>query len=365
MTVAPLPFAPAARDLPGVLFNAADLAGRPVPERQWLVPDMIPAGKVATLSGDGGTGKSLIALQLAVAVATGGHWLGRETADGPVLFITAEDDRDELHHRLARIAGAEHLDLGDVGNLTVWSLVGADALMVLVGADGVLVPMPLLATLEAQLVRNPATLLVLDTLADLFGGNENGRTEARQFVQLLAGLAQRHECTVLLLAHPSLSGLNSGSGTSGSTAWSNSVRSRLYLERVKAGGAEPDTDARLLKVMKSNYGPTDREIPIRWQDGVFVPDDRDGGTLDRMARNAKAGRVFMALLREFATQGRKVRSSTGHGYAPSEFSRSGRAEGCSKQMLADAMERPFANGKIRLQESGPPSRKTRRIIEVS
>ena len=59
----------------------------------------------------------------------------------------------------------------------------------------------------------------------------------------------------MLLAHPSLTGMNTGTGTSGSTAWNNSVRSRLYLDRVRESGIEPDPDARVLRTMKSNYGP--------------------------------------------------------------------------------------------------------------
>ncbi|WP_369675560.1 AAA family ATPase, partial [Enterococcus faecium] len=90
-------------------------------------------------------------------------------------------------------------------------------------------------------------LVGLDTLADLHSGQENDRTTARQFIGLLRGLAIRHGCAVVLLAHPSLTGMASGSGLSGSTAWNASVRSRLYLERVVQDGYEADPDRRVLR----------------------------------------------------------------------------------------------------------------------
>ena len=52
-------------------FSLADLEGRPVPPRQWLVPDLVPHRTVTILGGDGGTGKSLLALQLAISCALG------------------------------------------------------------------------------------------------------------------------------------------------------------------------------------------------------------------------------------------------------------------------------------------------------
>ena len=72
-------------------FPASDLEGRPIPPRAWLVPDLIPHRTVTLFSGDGGTGKSLLALQLAVAAATGGWWIGREVTPGSVLYLSAED----------------------------------------------------------------------------------------------------------------------------------------------------------------------------------------------------------------------------------------------------------------------------------
>ncbi|MCA3487246.1 MAG: AAA family ATPase, partial [Rhodobacter sp.] len=46
-------------------FPARDLADKPIPPRHWHVDDLVPGGTVTLLSGDGGTGKSLLAMQLA------------------------------------------------------------------------------------------------------------------------------------------------------------------------------------------------------------------------------------------------------------------------------------------------------------
>jgi hypothetical protein len=40
--------------------------------------------------------------------------------------------------------------------------------------------------------------------------------------------------SVVLIAHPSLTGINTGTGISGSTQWHNSVRARFYLKGYKS-----------------------------------------------------------------------------------------------------------------------------------
>jgi len=123
--------------------------------------------------------------------------------------------------------------LRDLDRLTIRSLAGEDALMASqISPASPLRPTGLYRQIDAHLAEVNPTVIILDMLADLLPGNENDRAQARQFAGLLRGLAIRHDCAVLLLAHPSLSGLNSGSGTSGSTGWNNSVRSRLYFERI-------------------------------------------------------------------------------------------------------------------------------------
>lgn len=350
----------------GPLFTPASaLAGKPIAPRSWLVRDLVPDGTVTLLGGDGGTGKSLLALQLAVGTATGRAWLHRPIEKpGRALFLTAEDDLDEVHRRLADICTAEGLGLSDLGGLLIRSLAGEDALLaVLDRSTGALARTPLYDALAHAIAEIRPTAVFLDTLADLHSGEENNRAHARQFIGLLRALAIRHECAVVLLAHPSLSGMASGSGLSGSTAWNGSVRSRLYLDRVKQEGYEPDPDARKLTTKKANYGPTGDEIAIRWQAGVFVAEAAPTG-LDRMAAGAKADRVYLRLLDAFNEQGRPLNPTSGSTFAPKVFAAHPESEGLTKRAFADAQERLFSSGEIVSEQFGKPSSPRTRIVRV-
>lgn len=343
-------------------FSLVDLEGRPAPSRQWLVPDLVPHRNVTILGGDGGTGKSLLALQLAIACATGGLWAGYPVKRGNALFLSAEDEVDELHRRTDDILRHEGRTYAEAGGVTIRSVAGEDALLA-VDSNLALVQSALFTELEERVGLDAPDLVVIDTLADVFPANENDRAKARQFIGILRGLALRRNCAVLLLAHPSLSGLSSGSGTSGSTAWNNSVRSRLYFERVTDGTYEANPDARVLKTMKSNYSRTGTEISMTWQNGVFMPHAREAG-LDRMATSAKAERVFLGLLRTFSEQRRRVNHISGPTYAPKVFAAHPDCEGMTKAALKGAMEVLLSRGAIYIAEEGSASRR-REYLEVS
>jgi RecA-family ATPase len=345
------------------VFPASSLAGRPIPPRRWHVPKIIPAQTVTLLGGDGGTGKSLLAKQLAVSTALGSPWLGLPVEQGKALFLTAEDDRDEIHRRLADIVADLGADLGQLNRLHVVTLADKDDALLAVPEKGTLRTTPLFKQLEAAMEEIQPCFVALDTLADLFGGEENQRAHARQFISLLRGLAIRYDCTILLLTHPSLSGMASGSGTSGSTAWSNSVRSRLYLDRVKnEDGQETDQDVRILRVMKANYDRTGDEYKVRWQNGVFVSATpaASAGQFSLIAAKDKADAIFLDLVAAYEVEKRTV-STAGPAFAPNVFARDARAEGITKRGLTDAMNRLFAAGRIEVVEFGPPSHRRKRI----
>jgi RecA-family ATPase len=348
-------------------FRASELAGSPTPPRQFHVEGLIPAKTVTMLNGDGGTGKSLLAKQLCVSTVLGTTWLGMPVRKGTALFITAEDDRDEVHRRLEDIAQDVDVRLEELDDLHIVSLAGADAVLASEGMKRKLHPTRLFHDLKALIAKLRPLLVGLDTLADFFDGDEIRRAHARQFIGMLHGLAIEFECCILLLAHPSLSGMASGSGTSGSTAWSNSVRSRLYLERVKdERNIEHDADARVLKTMKANYSAIGTEIRMRWQRGVFVasqPAHAPSGLTLAAARQI-ADQVFLDLLTTYEAENRPVSPNSSVTYAPVVFAKDPRSQGIGKPGLTDAMNRLFASHRIEVVVTGPPSRQRQRVVVV-
>ena len=192
---------------------------------------------------------------------------------------------------------------------------------------------------------------MLDTSADMFGGEEINRSQVRQFVGMLRGICLRHHTTITLLAHPSLSGMKSDTGMSGSTAWHNSVRSRIYLK-------EDGADYRLLEFKKSNYSAKGKPMRLLYRNGIFVPDD---GKASESA-NANAECKFLEMLDRYNAQGRSVSASPSTAYAPTVFAKDPDCKDFKKDALVTAMNSLFNTGKIAIQTVGPPSHERKRIV---
>ncbi len=334
------------------------LAGMPVPERRWMVRDWMPWRQTTALYGDGATGKSLLAQQLMTAAALGQPWVGLEVTPCRALAIFCEDDNDELHIRQDALNAQYGVDFGDLENARWISRVGKDNYLMAIGADGIGKLTTFWYQVEAAALDFGAQLLILDTAADMFGGNENIRPQVRQFVQqACTELARRIDGAVLLCAHPSAAGMASGSGGGASTAWNNSVRSRLYFERPKFDADDPAwSDKRILTRKKANYGALGEEIRLEWSAGAFRRSDGagQGGTveaIDVRVRERAAEEAFLAALRASNSEGRGVSASPAapKAYAPRALRGRPETRGFTMKELIAAMERLFWSKRI---ESG-------------
>ena len=316
------------------LINIRLWQGKEPKPRQWIVQERIPARNVTLLTGQGGVGKTLLMQQLAAATVLACDWIGVVPEPGPVLFITAEDDEDELHFRYHRIAQHYQTDfdkLSDAG-LSLLSLAGKDSAMAVADARGIVRPTDLFHTMVRTARELCPRWIGLDTAADIFIVNERDRSQVRQCISLLRGLALEIDTAVILLAHPSLAGISSGSGLSGSTAWNNSVRSRLYLktEKKKTKDENEDEDedeltdgmgARILEFMKSNYSALAAPVKLKWRDGLLVPDNLPVlAPIDRAVLEERAKTVFLTLLRRYNRQDVTVsRKENANNFAPKVF----------------------------------------------
>ena len=252
-----------------------DLTGQPAP-REWVAQDWIPKGVITGISGDGGMGKTLLAQQLLYAAGVGGKWLGIQIPKMRGLGVFCEDDADELHRRHNAIKAELGHQIGNPFDCTwIWPRVGSDNLLVTFDRDNKPTASPFFAQIMRHVMEKRIELLALDTVADLFGGNEIIRAQVNFFIKAVCGAfikeakAAGFNLSIILLSHPSQAGRNSGTGESGSTAWNNAVRARLYLTRPEDGIAEQ----RVLTRKKSNYSAAgdDVKMDLLWVDGVLKP----------------------------------------------------------------------------------------------
>jgi RecA-family ATPase len=238
----------------------------PRPVREWAIPNRVPLRQTGLFSGEGGTGKSIIEMMKDVAHVAGKDWLGSLPEPGPAWYLGAEDDEKEIHIRLHDIAAHYCVTFKQLidGGLRVLCLLGRDATLCSAsGKSGKVEVTALYRELyEAAADIKPKNISV-DTLSRAFAGNEIDRVQVYAFAMHMQALAMAANGSVTILSHPSLSGIASGSGISGSTAWHGAFRFRQFLTGLKtADGESPDSDVRELQ-FKTYGAPRSQVVSTR------------------------------------------------------------------------------------------------------
>lgn len=334
---------------------------QPAP-KAFVIPQLAPAGEVTLFTGPGSAGKSLLAQQLATALAVGVPTLGLAMGKAPAIYITCEDDAEQLHWRQKHICEALGVHMVSlVGALHIASLRGElDNALGTEGPDGEFVLSTAYHRLAAMVRRTGAKLVALDNVAHLFPGNENDRGEVTRFVNALNRLAGETGAAVLLLGHPN----KAGDSYSGSTAWLNAVRSQFTIEH------DLQSDMRTVTVGKANYARKGEQLRFAWVDWAFVLEDElPPDTARKLAETAKAhagNDAFLRCLALCTEQGRNVSHVPGSNYAPKIFAAMPEAKGLKKADFAAAMERLLSLGKIECDAElwCGPDRKPRRGIRL-
>jgi RecA-family ATPase len=346
-------------------INTSNWDNEPVPDQEWAVLNRIPLKQCVLFSGEGAAGKSTVYLQQSAAHVLARDWLGTLPEPGPAIYIDAEDDEKVIHRRLAAITNHYQVTFGDLikGGLHLISLAGQDAVLAAASRNGKIEPTPLYKQLLEAAGDIKPIMMGFASSANVYAGSEIDRSQVQQFISLLTRLAITANGSVVLISHPSLTGINTDTGLSGTTQWHNAVRARFYMKSVKPeDGEQPDTDLREIVFKKNNYGAVSESIVLRYSNGLFLP--LPGiASLDRIAKEAKADDVFLDLLRRFTAENRNVSDKKGPSYAPALFAREDEAKRArlAGKDLEAAMRRLFKAGKIWNEPYGRPSRPHFRI----
>ena len=242
------------------------------PAVPWLIPNLIMRNTVTILSGRGGLGKSTLVFQIAMAVAAGEKtWLLGQGENNEyalsaqserVAFFSWEDDLAQLS-RIRKLNQTAAMQSDKyIPNWHYVHLRGQGTLFA-VGRgshkDTRASETPLARKIKTFCVKNEIRVLVFDTLASIYGSNENEGSFVKEFLDGWIAWAEKNNVTVIIVAHPSKS---EGSTISGHSQWRNAVRSLLHLDRHETGEfVDPEPPARKpvaltslgLKIDKQSY----------------------------------------------------------------------------------------------------------------
>lgn len=338
-------FAPQATDAPPEAIPLLDLsewAARDPKAREWALDGWIPHRQATYLTGPGSAGKSLLAQQLSTCIAMGLPFLGVTTHQSKAIYITCEDDGDELERRQKAICEALGVDRKALaGNLFIASLHGnVDNELIRFDQNGRTTITGTYRSIEETVRQIGAGFIALDNVAH-FTAEEINRSKVAGFVNLLNRLANESNGSVLFLGHPN----KAGEQFSGSTAWENQVRSRLYLETPQTDGQAQDRDARVLSRSKANYAVNGEKIEFRWHHMAFVRNtELPSDYWERHAQSAEAASdngVFLECLRKRTAKKLNSSASVGPNYAPSLFAKMPAGRNIGLKRMSYAMERLF------------------------
>ena len=294
------------------------LAGREPQPPQFIVPDWLPAGYATLLAGHGGVGKSAIGLHLAVCIALGCRWAGIECSPRRVLYLDCEDREGAVHWRLDRICRHVGISMAELpGRLDIQELVGHDSMLWERDPRTGYTVTPAYGQLQERM-KAGYEVLIVDGISDTYGGNEIARGEVKRYVNTLLALIPANAGAVLLIGHvnrPTAAGGATSEGYSGSTAWHNAVRSRMYLY---AETTKDDDDPRprrsgrlILELQKAQFAPVDQLIGWRWDDAahMFLPEAAPTA-FDRHHQQREEQRSILLALKACASAGIAVPAAT-------------------------------------------------------
>lgn len=192
-------------------------------EERWLIEYLWSYNAVGIIGGEPKCGKSILALSIAVAVASAKPCLNHFNVSKPgrVLLYAAEDSLNVVKNRLAAIALEHNTSINDLN------------LYIITEQDFKLDINSHVQRLINTVKKGLPSLLILDPFVRLHSGDENASREIAPLLNHLRFIQRTYNCSVIIVHHARKDSNNSRSGQAlrGSSEFHAWGDSNLYLKR--------------------------------------------------------------------------------------------------------------------------------------
>lgn len=157
-----------------------------------LIDGLLRRGHKMLIAGPSKAGKSFALIELCIALAEGGDWLGYKCAQGRVLYVNLELDAASCLHRFRDVYAAMGTEPANLGNIDVWNL------------RGCAVPMDRLApSLIRRALKTRPVAVVIDPIYKVITGDENSAGDMAAFCNQFDKIARQVGCAVIYCHHHS------------------------------------------------------------------------------------------------------------------------------------------------------------------
>ena len=240
------------------IYTAPELIALKIDEQPYLASPVFPQIGTAVIAGKPGIGKSMLARQFSIHVASGmTEFLGLplKIAYQRAVYVSTEDHVASTSVSL----GKQQAGLSTI----------LPESLVFIFADD-FTQAEIISHLDAMLLKDPADLVVIDSFGDIFNGSDsNNNIEMRRTVSRFNTIAVKHRCLVLFVHHINKGAYNqlpSQDQIQGGGGLVQKVRLAIIL-------SEGIGSKRYFTVVKGNYTPKtyrDNAIVLEFNESTLI-----------------------------------------------------------------------------------------------
>jgi RecA-family ATPase len=238
-----------AHQLPPFVY-LSDLQNKPIELAEPIIDGVLRRGHKMLFSGASKAGKSFLIMQLCLAIANGGEWIGFKCKQGAVLYVNLEIDEESARKRFNDIMNASKQEIN--GNLITWNLKGLTRSQTIKDLIDVLIE-------YGSRVYNLAAV-VIDPMYKLPQGDENSAHDMAMLCDQLDRINIELGCAVICVHHHS-------KGAQGYKA---------AMDRASGSGVfarDADALADLIEIQADDLPPKSRLFRVSFDVREFPPLD--------------------------------------------------------------------------------------------